>query len=101
MHYIEYASDWEVNNMTNANTTISVRTEKKLKDKVGKILEELGLNHSTAINIYYHQILANRGIPFDLKVPNKTTVKALEDSRTKKNMEKFNNTDELFDDLGI
>ena len=87
--------------MTHANTTISVRTEKKLKKEVGKILDELGLNHSTAINMYYHQILANKGIPFDVKIPNKTTAKALEDSRTKKNTKKFKNTDDLFEDLGI
>ena len=87
--------------MTHSDATISVRTEKKLKDKVGRILEELGLNHSIAINIYYYQILANRGIPFDLKIPNQITVKALEDSRRKKNTKKFNNTDELFVDLGI
>ncbi len=87
--------------MSNFDTTLSIRTDKKLKDKVGLILEELGLNHSTAINIYYHQIIANNGIPFDLKIPNKTTAKALEDSRKKQNAEKFNNPEDLFNDLGI
>ena len=87
--------------MAQANTTLSVRTEKKLKDQVGKILDKLGLNHSTAINMYYHQIIANKGIPFEIKIPNKKTAEAIEDSRQKKNMKKFDNTDDLFDDLGI
>jgi len=87
--------------MSHSDATISVRTEKELKNKVGRILEKLGLTHSTAINIYYRQILANEGIPFDLKISNKTTEKALEDSRKKQNMKKFNTTDELFNDLGI
>jgi antitoxin component of RelBE/YafQ-DinJ toxin-antitoxin module len=37
--------------------TLSVRTDKALKDKVGRILHQLGLNHSTAINMYYRLIL--------------------------------------------
>ncbi len=87
--------------MSHSDATLSVRTDKKVKDQVGKILEKLGLNHSTAINIYYHQIIANQGIPFEIKIPNKTTVAAIGDSRKKKNMKTFKTTDELFDDLDI
>ena len=87
--------------MSHSNATLSIRTEKKVKDQVGKILDKLGLNHSTAINIYYHQIIANQGIPFDIKIPNKTTAQAIDDSRKKKNMKKFKTTDDLFDDLDI
>ncbi len=85
--------------MPQASATLSIRTNKELKAKVGKILNKLGLNHSTAINMYYHLILENKGIPFDVKIPNNTTFKALEDSRKKKNMKKFNNVEDLFEDL--
>lgn len=81
--------------------TLSVRTDKGVKEKVGKILHELGLNHSTAINIYYRLILAQRGIPFEVKLPNKTTIKAMEDIEKGKNVKKFETADELFEDLGI
>lgn len=81
--------------------TLSVRTEKTVKEKVGKILHELGLNHSTAINMYYRLILAQRGIPFEVKLPNKTTLKAMEDIEKGKNSEKFDTAEELFEDLGI
>lgn len=87
--------------MAQATTTLSVRTEKDLKDQVGKILHELGLTHSTAINIYYHLILAQRGIPFEVKLPNKTTLEAMEDLEKGRNLKKFDNAEELFEDLGI
>lgn len=82
-------------------STISVRTEKGLKEKVGKILHELGLTHSTAINMYYRLILAEKGIPFDVKLPNKTTRKAVEDLEKEKNVKRFDTAEELFQDLGI
>jgi DNA-damage-inducible protein J len=81
--------------------TLSVRTDKGLKEKVGKILNELGLNHSTAINIYYHQILTRKGIPFEVKIPNKTTLRAMEDLDKGKNVKRFDTAEELFEDLGI
>ena len=81
--------------------TLSVRTDKGLKEKVGKILNRLGLNHSTAINIYYHHILTHQGIPFEVKIPNKTTLKAMEDLDKGKNVKKFDTAEALFEDLGI
>lgn len=81
--------------------TLSIRTDKRLKENVGKILHELGLNHSTAINMYYRLILAQRGIPFDVKLPNETTRKAIEDIEKGKNVKKFETAEELFEDLGI
>ena len=85
--------------------TLSVRTDKRLKDNVGKILHELGLNHSTAINMYYRLILARNGIPFDVKLPdktpNQTTLNALEDLEKDRNVERFDTAEELFQDLGI
>jgi DNA-damage-inducible protein J len=81
--------------------TISVKTDSGLKNGVGKILQQLGLNHSTAINMYYRLILARKGIPFDVKLPNKKTLKTIDDIEKGKNVKKFNTAEELFDDLGI
>jgi DNA-damage-inducible protein J len=81
--------------------TISVKTDLGFKNGVGKILQQLGLNHSTAINMYYRLILAQKGIPFDVKIPNKKTLKAMDDIETGKNVQKFNTAEELFEDLGI
>ncbi|MDQ1350275.1 MAG: DNA protein [Acidobacteriota bacterium] len=82
-------------------STVSVRTDKDLKKKVGKILNKLGLNHSTAINMYYRLILARNKIPFAVKPPNKVTLKALQDIEKGKNVKRFETPEELFKDLGI
>jgi DNA-damage-inducible protein J len=87
--------------MSQANATLTIRTSKSLKEEVGKILSRLGLNHSTAVNMFYQQVLAHRGIPFDVKIPNKQTLKALENSRNRKNLTTYKNSEELFEDLGI
>jgi len=87
--------------MIKESSTLTVRTDKELKNKVGKILKELGLNHSTAINMFYHQVLSYEGIPFPIRIPNKVTRKALENSRNKKNLTQYKNSEELFSDLDI
>lgn len=87
--------------MAQACATLTIRTNKSLKDEVGKILSRLGLNHSTAVNMFYHQVLTHKGIPFDVKIPNKQTIKALENSRKRKNLTTYKSSDELFEDLGI
>jgi DNA-damage-inducible protein J len=87
--------------MAQADATLTIRTNKTLKDEVGKILNRLGLNHSTAVNMFYRQVLEKKGIPFDVRVPNKETLKALENSRNRKNLTTYASSEELFEDLGI
>ena len=59
------------------SAVITVRTNEHLKNSVGKTLNRLGLTHSTAINIFYHAIEEYHGLPFPVKLPNSTTVKAM------------------------
>jgi len=87
--------------MPQADATLTIRTNKALKEEVGKILNRLGLSHSSAVNIFYRRVLAEKGIPFDVKIPNKETLKALKNSRNRKNLTTYKNSDELFEDLGI
>lgn len=80
---------------------LNIRTNKSLKEEVGKILHDLGLNHSIVINMLYHQISILKGIPFPIKIPNKTTQKAFNELESDKNLKTYNNSDELFEELGI
>lgn len=50
---------------------INVRVEEKTKYDVDEILKDLGINMSTAIDIYLNQILLNQGLPFEVKKPKK------------------------------
>lgn len=47
-------------------TTIQVRTNAKLKKDVQKILEEIGLDMSSAITVYLKKIVITGSIPFPL-----------------------------------
>lgn len=54
-------------------TTIQVRTKPATKKNVKKVLEKLGLDLSTAINIYLVQIIEKQGIPFPILTENGMT----------------------------
>jgi DNA-damage-inducible protein J len=82
-------------------TTVRARVESKLKDDAEAVLQKLGLTTSQAIIIYLKQITLYKGIPFEVRIPNETTLKALKDAKQKKNLETFKNTDELFENLEI
>ena len=54
-------------------TTIQNRTKEKTKKAAQRILETLGLDLSTAINIYLIQIIEKKGIPFEILTENGMT----------------------------
>lgn len=58
-----------------AATNLNIRTDKDIKDQAEAIFNELGLNMTTAINMFLRTAIREHGIPFDLKfdVPNETT----------------------------
>ena len=66
-----------------ATTNLNIRTEKVVKDQAEKIFNELGLNMTTAINMFLRTAIREHGIPFALKldVPNDTTATAIEEGR--------------------
>lgn len=53
---------------------IVARTEPSLKADAEKILKKLGLSTTEAINLFFAQIRLRKGLPFDVKIPNKTTL---------------------------
>ena len=78
---------------------IRARTDEKLKKYVEGILKKLGLTASEAINLFYHRIKVEKGIPFEIKIPNKETRKVFEDTDKGKNLKSFKNADEMFKSL--
>ncbi|MGI8789017.1 MAG: type II toxin-antitoxin system RelB/DinJ family antitoxin [Pyrinomonadaceae bacterium] len=82
-------------------TTVRARIESKLKDEAEAVLHKLGLTTSQAITIYLKQITLYKGIPFEIKIPNKATLKSLENAKRKENLKTFKNADELFEHLEI
>ncbi len=65
----------------NNSTNLNIRIDKNIKESSEKVLEELGLNMTTAINIFLRQVVRVNGIPFEIKanIPNKETIEAIEE----------------------
>ncbi len=63
------------------STNLNIRIDKNVKQSAEKIFDDLGLNMTTAINIFLRQVIREKGIPFDvkIKVPNEVTLAAFEE----------------------
>ena len=53
------------------SANLYARIEPDVKEQAEGILASLGIPVSNAINMYYKQIILHRGIPFELKLPNR------------------------------
>ena len=62
-----------------ATTNISIRMDSELKAQAEALFSELGMNLSTAFNVFVRQSLRDGGIPFEIKMdhPNKETMAAM------------------------
>lgn len=85
--------------MNNKNTIVRARVNDALKHDVESILSHLGLTMSDAINALLSQIKLRKGLPFDIKLPNKITQETLKKSAKGEEVKQFNSVEDLFDDL--
>ncbi|OQY51113.1 MAG: hypothetical protein B6240_00330 [Desulfobacteraceae bacterium 4572_87] len=76
------------------------RLTPEVKEKAEAILKELGLSISTAYEMFYRQIIAHNGLPFDVQIPNDETVQALREAR-KGEGKAYENVEALFEDCGL
>jgi len=53
------------------NTYINVRVDEETKKEVEDTLDILGINMSTAVDLFLNQIILNKGLPFKVKLPSK------------------------------
>ena len=67
--------------MTAAN--LNIRTDKEIKDQAEQIFNELGLNMTTAVNLFLRAVNRENGIPSSLKpeVPGVVTAAAIKEGR--------------------
>lgn len=89
-----------------ATVKINICTDEQTKKQAEKLFEELGLNMTTAINIFLKKALLEGGIPFEVKreVPNAETLAAIEEGRAlalDPNTPSYNSIAELREALGV
>ncbi len=85
-----------------AQTNVNVRMDEGLKMQFDSLCNELGLNMSTAINIFAKTMVRQRRIPFEigLDVPNAETRAAIEDVNAGRGLSRtFHSVADLMEDL--
>ncbi len=57
--------------------TVTARVEPKLKRNAEGVLEKLGVNTTGAITMFLSQVVLQRGLPFEVRIPNAATRAAI------------------------
>ena len=80
--------------------TVTARVDENVKKEAETLFKKMGLNMSTAMNLFLKKCILEQGIPFELKVPNKETRKVLDEVEKGVGLSKtFDSIDELTEDL--
>ena len=81
-------------------TMVHVRVDEKTKLRAAKTLARMGISVSDAVRMLLVRVAAEKALPFDVKIPNATTVKAMRAANKGKG-KRLTSPDALFKDLGI
>ena len=88
-----------------ATTNINVRVDSALKQDAEALFNDLGLNMSSAINMFLRSAINHNGIPFEIKrpIPNAETMAALNEYENMKknpeNYKRYSSFDEILDEV--
>lgn len=74
---------------------IRARVEPDLKERAEAMFEELGLSPTTAITLFYRQVVQFEGLPFSVRIPNSATRRAMRDAEAGRNLIRAGSMDEL------
>jgi DNA-damage-inducible protein J len=80
--------------------TARARIRPEIKEEAESIIHDLGLSVSAAFELFYRQVILNNGLPFDVRIPNDATRKAIENVRAGRG-KRFKTAEDLFADLDI
>lgn len=79
--------------------TVNARIEPKLKDDAEEIFRQLGLTTAQALTLFFAHVRNYRGLPFELRLPNSTTRRAIENARKERGLKKFRSVEEMMEEL--
>ncbi len=83
--------------------TLHMRIDADLKSNAENLLNQLGMSTSEAVSIFLKQVVLNRGLPFDVKLPtryNEETEQAMKEAKVvSENGKGFKDIDSLFEEL--
>lgn len=88
-----------------APVSTNIKIDPELKKEAQELFNELGMNLTTAINIFLAQAVREQAIPFKIgmDIPNDETKAAIADGHeiVAKGKSRFNSAEDMFNDLGI
>jgi DNA-damage-inducible protein J len=83
-----------------ASTMVHIRIDQKTKQRAAKTLASMGLSVSDAVRMLLLRVAAEQALPFEVKVPNAATQKAMRAAGRGKG-KRYKSAKGLFKDLGI
>jgi DNA-damage-inducible protein J len=83
-----------------ATTMVHVRVDEKVKEAAARTLSSMGISVSDAVRMLLVRVAAEKALPFEVRVPNAATVKAMRAADQRKG-KRFKTADALFKDLEI
>ena len=87
--------------MATKTANLYARIEPETKVCAESILESLGIPVSTAINMFYKQIILNNGMPFEVKLPKNKNIDISKMTESQFNSEMEKAYQEMQDKKGI
>ena len=84
-----------------ATAFVRARIDEILKEEAAIVLSKVGLTLSDVIRIVLTKVAKEKALPFEMRVPNKLTVKTLLKSDNGKDVHKAKDESDLFKQLGI
>lgn len=84
-----------------STVNMSIRTDAALKKQAEAMLSDMGLNMTTAINLYLRQVVRQGRIPFEIAtdLPNAETLQAMQEVEKMKADPAFGKTYDNVDDM--
>ena len=84
-----------------SKTSISIRLDSEVKEQAQQVFNNLGMDMTTAINIFLRQAIQYQGLPFDVRLDeNRKLLQVLTDLDQNRNMsQSFESVSDLMEDL--
>ena len=82
-------------------TSMSIRLDSEVKEQAQQVFNHLGMDMTTAINIFLRQAIQYQGLPFDVRLDeNRKLLEVLTDLDQNRNMSQpFESVSDLMEDL--
>ena len=84
-----------------SKTSMSIRLDSEVKEQAQQVFNNLGMDMTTAINIFLRQAIQYQGLPFDVKLDeSRKLLEVLTDLDQNRNMsQSFESVSDLMEDL--